>query len=854
MVDHAGIVWVGTQSGLNRFDPRTRTFVAYYQRDGLPNNAVTGILEDQRGNLWLTTNNGLSRFDPRTNEFHNYYASDGLAANEIYSIKAFKSRNGEMFLCSNGGLTTFYPDQVTNNPYLPPVVLTDFQLFGKAVSIGGNSPLPESISLTRSLTLTHEQSIFSFGFSSLSYTNPERNRYRYRLEPLETEWNETNSSRRYASYTTLPPGDYVFRVQGSNNRGLWNEEGTSLQIHIEPPWWSTWWFRTLCAALLLLVAGSSYALRVRAITQHNRELIRQVNERTRDLREQVAERQQAEEALRRANHRLEVALRGSNIGIWEAAVPDGVLGNSRMHAVNFWEQLGFDGSDLPTHYASASARVHPEDRERVARAFEAYLSGETPDLEIEDRIQHQDGSYRWMMVRGVAERDPAGRPIRFVGSSTDITEHKRAEEALRESEERFRGTFENAAVGIAHVDPSGRWLRVNGKLAAILGYTVEEALRLGWQKVTFPADMPMTREYWTALFQGQRPSHPLEKRYIRKDGSVIWGQLDASLQRDAMGQPAYAIAMIQDISERKRLDAELRQAKAAAEAANRAKDEFLANVSHEIRTPMNAILGMTDLVLDTELTPDQRQCLQTVKSAADNLLGLLNDLLDFSKIEAGKLELDVADFRLRAVVGNTLQALAVRAHKKGLELVCQVQADVPDALIGDAGRLRQVLLNLVGNAIKFTDQGEVVVRIEAAADLAPEGQVGLRFTVQDTGIGIPPEQQERIFRAFEQEDTSTTRKYGGTGLGLTIASRLVALMGGQISVDSVPGRGSTFAFTASFGQQPHTPELGASPPPVSLRNLRVLVVDDNATNRHILEEWLRGWQMQPTAVGDGLAA
>jgi len=269
---------------------------------------------------------------------------------------------------------------------------------------------------------------------------------------------------------------------------------------------------------------------------------------------------------------------------------------------------------------------------------------------------------------------------------------------------------------------------------------------------------------------------------------------------------------------------------------------------------MNAILGMTELVMDTPLTRDQRQCLKTVKSAADNQLGLMNDLLDFSKIEAGKLELDPDDFSLRAAVGDTLRALAVRAHTKGLELIYDLQPEVPDALVGDAGRLRQVLLNLVGNAIKFTDAGEVVVRVEVAGAATPEGEVGLRFTVRDTGMGIPRDQHERIFRAFEQEDSSTTRRYGGTGLGLTIAARVVALMRGQITVESEPGRGSTFSFTARFGLQPHPPEQVPVRPPASLRNLPVLVVDDSVTNRHILEEWLRGWQMEPAAVGDGLAA
>jgi len=252
--------------------------------------------------------------------------------------------------------------------------------------------------------------------------------------------------------------------------------------------------------------------------------------------------------------------------------------------------------------------------------------------------------------------------------------------------------------------------------------------------------------------------------------------------------------------------------------------------------------------------PTGGKYLTTVKSAADALLGVINDILDFAKIEAGRLELDPADFSLGSVLGSTLRALAVRAHKKGLELVCQQGAGVPDALVGDAGRLRQVLINLVGNAIKFTDRGEVVVLVENAGEPVPEGEVSLRFAVTDTGIGIAAEKQAKIFRAFEQEDTSTTRKYGGTGLGLTIAARLVALLGGSIRVESEPGRGSTFSFTARFRHRPPSPDRLASLSPFPLRGLPVLVVDDNATNRHVLEEWLRGYVMEPAAAGDGVTA
>ena len=331
----------------------------------------------------------------------------------------------------------------------------------------------------------------------------------------------------------------------------------------------------------------------------------------------------------------------------------------------------------------------------------------------------------------------------------DVTQRRQTEEAevllraneqMRESEERFRGTFENAAIGMAHEDLSGRFLLVNERFCAILGYTPTEIIGKNLSEVTHPEDLAADLTQFDRLTRGESSSYTMEKRFFRKDGATVWADLTVSLMFDATGKPAYLIKVIQDISERKRLEAELRRAKEAAESANRAKDEFLANVSHEIRTPMNAILGMTELVLDTELSDDQRQSLTTVKSAGDSLLGILNDLLDFSKIEAGKLELVPADFSLRGTVGDTLRALAVRAHRKGIELVHRVRPDVPDALVGDASRLRQVLLNLVGNAIKFTDVGEVEVRVEVdvqIVDVPALEEVGLRFTVRDTGIGIP---------------------------------------------------------------------------------------------------------------------
>jgi PAS domain S-box-containing protein len=469
----------------------------------------------------------------------------------------------------------------------------------------------------------------------------------------------------------------------------------------------------------------------------------------------ITERKRVEEALRQANARLDLAVRGSNIGIWENDMPDGDFKTGRLHCINIMEQLGYPAPDGPVDYETMVASLHPEDRQRVEEAVRGYFASRRTDFAVEFRARHRDGSYRWILSRAVAVRDAAGKAIRFAGMRIDITDLKRIEE-------------------------------------------------------------------------------------------------------------------------------ELRQAKEAAEAASRAKSEFLANVSHEIRTPMNAILGMTDLALDTRLSDEQRNYLTIVNSSANALLNVINDLLDFAKIEAGKLELDPADFSLRAVLNETLRALAFRAHHKQLELVCHVSPDVPDALVGDAGRLRQVLLNLVGNAVKFTEKGEIVVSVELVSGESVSGEcvsgawskaapatthhspltthqltnspltTHLRFTVRDTGIGIAREKQERIFQAFEQGDNSATRRYGGTGLGLSIASRLVALMGGSIAVDSEPERGSTFRFTAAFGLPAQGP--ASWPPLVDLRGLRVLIVDDNATNRLILEEWLRDWHSDATSVADGLTA
>jgi PAS domain S-box-containing protein len=490
--------------------------------------------------------------------------------------------------------------------------------------------------------------------------------------------------------------------------------------------------------------------------------------------------------------------------------------------------------------------VHPDEAPHIRHLFRLFFEHGAP-FDVEFRIRRKDGEWRWVHNRSIQTFEKNG--LRYAsGLVTDITQRKTAEESLRQSEQRYRLLFERNLAGVFRCLPAGDVVDCNDAAATILGY--DSRLDLIGRSAADVFFDPENKETDVRKMAEQGSVSNRELGLRRKDGIPVWVMANTSL---VQGQYCLEVeGTFIDITARKQAEEQMLHAKEAAEAANRAKSEFLANMSHEIRTPMNGVIGMTDLALDTALTPEQRDYLETVKSSAGSLLDIINDILDFSKIEARKLELDRVPFSVRDVIRTTIKDLSVQARQKQLSLLYHCAADLPDMAIGDPGRLRQVLMNLVGNALKFTSRGEIEVRATRLPDQS------LQFSVSDTGIGIAADKQKSIFEAFVQADTSSTRQYGGTGLGLAIASQLVTLMQGRIWLESKIGSGSTFYFTACFGlataaqikDESRAPRTELAP----TKKLHILIADDNLINLRLARSLVAKQGHSAVAVGSGREA
>jgi len=579
-----------------------------------------------------------------------------------------------------------------------------------------------------------------------------------------------------------------------------------------------------------------------------------------NMTEDVTERLQSKEALQASEQLFRSIFENAQIGIGVFKIDKRELSPNRA----LQEMLGYSEKELG-RLETWDAITDPEESASDAKRYAELVEGKRDKDEWEQRLVRRDGRIVVTSVRFSLLRDTAGRPQYVASLQEDITERRTAEDLLRKREEELRRAnfladtaLELSKAGYWHVplDGSG-WYNSSPRRVEVFGEIPRPDFRYRLDEMFAHASegdetaAKAAREAFNAAVEGKRATYDTVFAYKRPiDGRIAWVHALGHVQRDADGKATDMYGVSQDITEFKRLEAELVAAKEVAEAATRAKSNFLANMSHEIRTPMNAILGMTHLALKTELTAKQTDYLTKTKVAAQALLGIINDILDFSKIEAGKLDMEKAEFRLDGVLENVSSVVSQKAHDKNLEFLIAAAHGLPPNLVGDALRLGQILINLVNNAVKFTERGEIVVTV-AIEERMPD-RVKLKFSVRDSGIGMTPKQTARLFQAFSQADTSTTRKYGGTGLGLSISKRLVEMMGGEIWVESAYGAGSTFLFTASFGvgsggldQRHFIPDLVGK---------HALVVDDNALACEILADTLKGFALRVDCVSSGEAA
>ncbi len=586
-------------------------------------------------------------------------------------------------------------------------------------------------------------------------------------------------------------------------------------------------------------------------------------ERSRFEQELLAGKQRAEtlqHELQRTKALLERTGSMARVGSWELDLVTNTIFWSdetcRIHGV----QPGYSPqlSEAIQFYA-------PQARPVIEAAIaQAIATGQRWDLELP--FIQKDGGEIWVRALGMAEFEH-DKPVRLVGAFQDITARRLADAALVISESQFRGAFETAAHGVALVSLLGDFIKVNESLCVMLGYSNAELLATDFQAITHPEDLDADLNHLHQLLERQIESYQMEKRCFHKTGSIIWVLLSVSLVRASEGLPIHFVFQIIDITHRKNTETSLLVAKQAAEDSNRAKSIFLATMSHEIRTPMNGILGMLQLLQHTELTSRQIDYTRKAEGATQALLGIINDILDFSKVEAGKLELDNQALVIGELLRELSVILSVNLGSKNVEVLFLIAADLPPVVIGDGLRLRQVLINLAGNALKFTEQGEVLLGIRMLKREAD--RVELEFSVRDTGIGIAADKLDYIFEGFSQAESTTSRRFGGTGLGLAISQRLVALMGGTLAVESELGKGSRFFFNIRLDVDPtlaagisstHADPAGTSHLQALLvpggAGLRALIVDDNALSREILCEMATamGWQAEGVDSGEAALA
>ncbi|CAN7494703.1 ATP-binding protein [Pseudoduganella sp. LjRoot289] len=869
--DKRGVIWVGTAAGLNRMEVAgdgTVRFRRYQRKDGMADDAIAAILDDERGHLWLSTNTGITRLTVQTGQLRNYAGADGTIEGAYFDGAALRAPDGTMYFGGFNGVTAFAPAEIRENSVAPTVAITDFQIFNKSVKAGQGGEqavLKSAIEHTSALTLREQDSVFSLEFAALHYAAPQRNRYAYQLQGFDQEWVVTDAAKRFATYTNLDPGHYVFRVKAANKDGIWNDNAAMLEITILPPLWKTWWFRGGAAALLLGSAYAVYRVRMRQLRGQKSRLEQQVGLRTTEveLKNQLLQQQKTELERRRVEaetqraeaeqRRMDAERQKQEVELQKEAV------EQAHRNISVLSEIGREMSatlDIEKAMRTLYRHVrHLMDTHMFGVGFYREESGllEFP-FSMERGMRSQPYSRRvddmdqlavwcWYHRHDIFINDFYTEYTRYM-SSAGLEKLKPALLA--------DGSEAEYAQSLLYTP-----LIVNDRVVGVL--SVQSKEKHAYRQVHL--DMLQTLAAHAAVsldnaMAYQRLEETLQQLRETQD-QLMLQQGKVRLHTEEL---ALANRALQDNEER------LRYAKQKAEDATRQKSEFLANMSHEMRTPLAGVIGMQGFALrDATLQDATREQIERAQVNAQALLGIINDLLDFSKIEAGKLTIENIDFALGGMVQNVASLFDEQAAAYSVGFAVELDADLPLYVLGDPTRLRQVLVNLVGNAFKFTQRGEVRLRVERLpqdADLppapgsapAPAGCNLIRFTVEDTGIGIAADAMPRLFQKFEQADTTTTRRYGGTGLGLAICRQLVELMGGEIRVASTPGVGSVFTFELPLADGVAPPVVQHVPREPHSHQLKVLCAEDFPTNQIIIRMMLEELGHKVDIAANGLLA
>jgi signal transduction histidine kinase/ligand-binding sensor domain-containing protein/CheY-like chemotaxis protein/HPt (histidine-containing phosphotransfer) domain-containing protein len=829
--DSRGTIWVGTAGGVSRMtlgaDNKAR-FKHYTARDGLSDDGVAAILEDAQGRLWISTNVGISRLDPATGSWRNYSAVDGTIEGAYFDGAAAKGADGNLYFGGFNGITAFRPGAISDNLIAPRAVITGFEIFNQPAALARPGLFSAPVESTAALTLKAADSVFSLEFAALHFAAPQRNRFAYQLEGFDQNWVSTDASKRFATYTNLDPGTYTFRVKAANKDGVWNAQPATMVITILPPWWKTWWLRSAVALLVLGSAYGAYFARLSGLRRQKVRLEHQVSARTLEIEQQ--------------NRLLEHQKR-------ELEVQRGVADEQRFDA----EQRRFDAERQKMEVQRQKENVEQAHRNisvlsEIGRELTATLDMETIMMTVYRHVHHLMDA----RIFGIGFYDEDAGVVNFPFAM----------------DQGVRSNYYSRPLS----DPRqfAVWCLHNRREVFINDVDAEYANYL---------DGPQNRPSTPLLRDdGAQRSHPVSMMYVPlivKDRVMgvlcvqsieknAYRRVHLDMLRTLSAHAAVALDNARAYRELEETQArmleqekQVRLAKQKAEDATRQKSEFLANMSHEMRTPLAGVIGMLNFALrDARLQENTREQIVRGQANAQALLAIINDLLDFSKIEAGKLSIENIDFALAPMMENVGTLFEEQAAAHSISFGIELAPGLPRFVVGDPTRLRQVLVNLVGNAFKFTNAGQVRVKVEPLPGVQHGGpRINLiRFTVSDTGIGIAEDALGRLFQKFEQADSTTTRRYGGTGLGLAICRQLVELMGGEISVQSSEGAGSTFSVVLPLADGVAPPEVQ----PVTLEphshRLHVLCAEDFPTNQIIIRMMLEDLGHEVDIADNGLLA